>query len=382
MLSIISSVDKLQAALDKLAGLTAPDPAQAPTEAHRPRYQAVSRAYESAPAFGGLMEAYREFGGDLESFGRVREDFRATEEITSTTFALSLGNTLSRRMIADYQQPDYGEDLIISLKKPVPNFKLQEANIIGYFGDLSDVDPETGDYQDIVPPTEFESTYTPGQKGNLLTFTRRSMLNDDIGILRRMPLRLGRAARRTHARYVWSFFINNTNFGGDGVAIFHANHGNLGSTALGVGAVQALIAAMRKQTEPSSGERITFGGPFHLFVPSDLEFAAKFFTLGRPLNQAAETTPFDTTLVGIVIPHVNPLFTDTNDYLVTAPVAECELIEMGYIGGNEQPELFLADQPTVGQMFVGDKLQYKIRHEYGGTCVDYRGAQKAVVAGG
>jgi hypothetical protein len=40
----------------------------------------------------------------------------------------------------------------------------------------------------------------------------------------------------------------------------------------------------------------------------------------------------------------------------------------------------VANVPTVGQMFVADKLQHKIRHEYGADLVDFRGAVKAVVA--
>jgi hypothetical protein len=49
--------------------------------------------------------------------------------------------------------------------------------------------------------------------------------------------------------------------------------------------------------------------------------------------------------------------------------------------GQEQPEVFVADNQQVGQMFMADKLQYKIRHEYGAEVVDYRGMDKSVVAG-
>jgi len=211
-----------------------------------------------------------------------------------------------------------------------------------------------------------------------LTITRRTILNDDIGTIQALVRRLGGAARRTKARYVWTVFIGNAAIY-DAVAFFHASHGNLGSTAFSVAAVQALITAMRKQTELSSGERIVFGETFHCFVPVDLEHAAKRAFVEGPESTAK--TAQDTTLIGKVIPHVNPLFTDATDYVLTAPAEDHDLIEMGYLNGRETAELFLADQPTVGQMFVADKLQYKIRDEYGGAVADYRGAQKAVVAG-
>ncbi len=394
--ALVEVREKFQAAMDKLAGLPAPDPAKAgdgifdADRAGRARAFAkgVARAYESAAPFRGIRDAYLAMGGDLERFGAYKGEARATEmvtfdgraqeEYTSATFSYALGNTLHRRLVNDYAQPNYGEDLVISLRRSTPDFKTQEAVRAGYFGDLSTVNPETGDYVDIAPQTDEEATYTVGQKGNLLTINRKAILNDDIGVLRRLPLRLGRAARRTHARFVWGFFIDNAAIY-DAVAFFHANHGNLGSSALAVDKLQAAVLAMRKQTEPGSGERITFEGPFNLWTPPDLEWTAKAITLPGP--DSAAKTAADTTMQGVVVPHVNSLMTDANDWVLTAPVSEIDIVEMGYINGMEQPELFLADQPTVGQMFVADKLQYKIRFEYGGTVVDFRGGYKAVVVG-
>lgn len=383
---VIGPRDKLQAALDKLFGLAAPDPAHAAdaildgmraVEAVE-HAKAVAAAYPSAPRFRGIKQAYVEYGGDLEEFGRVREGFRVTEEITSGTFALALANTMGRRLTRDYAVAEYWEDLVISMKKPAADFRTQEANQIGYFGDLADVNPETADYVEITAPGEAEATYSVGQKGNLLTITRKTIVNDDIGTVQALVRRLGRAARRTHARYVWTFFTGNAAIY-DAVAFFHANHNNLGSTALSAAAVQALITAIRKQTELTSGERIAFSGRFTLHIPPDLEFTAKKFLVPGP--DAPGKTAVDTSLMGMVEYKVNPLFTDVTDYILTAPPEEIDIIEMAYLNGREAPDLFLADQPTVGQMFVADKLQYKIRHEYGGAVADFRGAQMAVVAG-
>jgi hypothetical protein len=40
----------------------------------------------------------------------------------------------------------------------------------------------------------------------------------------------------------------------------------------------------------------------------------------------------------------------------------------------------VADDPTVNQMFVADKIQYKSRHEYEFEIADTRGFDKSVVA--
>jgi hypothetical protein len=57
-------------------------------------------------------------------------------------------------------------------------------------------------------------------------------------------------------------------------------------------------------------------------------------------------------------------------------------LEIGFLDGREEPELFIQDMPNTGSMFSNDKLTYKLRHIYGGgVLVDgEKAATKAVVA--
>ncbi len=75
-----------------------------------------------------------------------------------------------------------------------------------------------------------------------------------------------------------------------------------------------------------------------------------------------------------------PFMTDATDWMLFANPREGEIIEIAYLNGQQEPEMFVADNPAAGQMFVADKIQYKIRHEYEAEIVDYRGVYKAVVA--
>ena len=58
-------------------------------------------------------------------------------------------------------------------------------------------------------------------------------------------------------------------------------------------------------------------------------------------------------------------------------------MEVGFLDGQEAPDLFSSDIPNGGNMFSNDKLTFKIRHMYGGAIAPYgeKGATKAVVAG-
>ncbi len=76
---------------------------------------------------------------------------------------------------------------------------------------------------------------------------------------------------------------------------------------------------------------------------------------------------------------MNPLTSDATDWGLLADPLDCEMVEVAFLRGQREPEMFVADNPLVGQMFIGDKVQYKVRHEYEAVCTDYRGMHKSVV---
>jgi hypothetical protein len=65
--------------------------------------------------------------------------------------------------------------------------------------------------------------------------------------------------------------------------------------------------------------------------------------------------------------------TDATDWFACAGVDQVDQIELGFLDGREEPEIFVADMPTGGSLFAADKIDYKIRHVYGGAVVDFRG---------
>ena len=53
---------------------------------------------------------------------------------------------------------------------------------------------------------------------------------------------------------------------------------------------------------------------------------------------------------------------------------------MGFLMGQQTPQIIRCDNPTEGQTLSQDRIRFKVRFEYGVEVVDYRGAYKAVVA--
>lgn len=393
----LGTLEKIQIGIDRSFGLTQDDMktfARMERLDHRPVFEDMRAAqdfadYNDVPAFAGLREMYVFLTGDQEITGRfMREnlpaDLRAAQAITSSTFTYAIGNTLHRRLIKDYREMNFLEDLLISIRKPVQDFKTQEAVKVGYFGDLATVDPESADYAEIAAVTDEEATYTVGQKGNILTITRKMIINDDKTLVSRLVSRLGRAARRTHAKYVWALWTGNANCS-DGTAWFTAPHGNLGTAALSFATALIAYKALAGMTEMDSGEKIGLLDspavkPVLVYPVALMEPGEKIVNDDHYYASNDLTTKTRNPLKGKISGAMPSLLSDANDWGMLLPAAEVDHVEMGYLNGRQEPEMFVADAPQSEQVFVADKIRHKIRHEYAGTPVDYVGGYKAVVA--
>jgi hypothetical protein len=310
-------------------------------------------------------------------------DLRAGMDITSSTFTYVLGNTLGRALVRDYQAYKLMEDLLVGERKAVADFRQQEAVLVGGFPNLSTVDPEAADYPEIAGVTDEESTYTVAQKGNILTITRKVLVNDDVGLVAQRVRALARAGRRTHAEYVWNLWISNANCS-DGTAWHTLGHGNYATSALTHATALTAWQALANMTEKDSGKvlgiladpEITCNlvGPVALTRTLQSIEKQPWYYSGNDL-----TTMTTNALAGKVRAHSIPLLSDANDWGLLLPPEFVTHVQMGYLGGREEPELIEATAEVFEYRFSADKVAYKIRHEYAGTPVDYRGSYKSEV---
>ena len=126
---------------------------------------------------------------------------------------------------------------------------------------------------------------------------------------------------------------------------------------------------MREQTN-FAGKRLGLR-PRFLVVPPELEFTAMIVTksAGVPGSNNNDINP----MLGYVTPIVSPQLTNVQQWFLIGDPREIDTIEIGFVGGQVNPVLFIADSPLFGTSFSQDAVQYKIRHEYGGCVTDYRG---------
>jgi hypothetical protein len=321
-----------------------------------------------------FKECYIEMTGDRLVTGRLREcdQSRLAESMGSSTLSEVLGDSITRRMLAEYRAAvDFDGWRQLVNVVPVGDFRMQHRTRWGGYGDLPTV-AEGADYQPLTSPGDEEATYKAGKKGGTEDVTLEMIKNDDVGVIRRIPTKLSRAAKRTLAKFVFDFLRANPVIY-DTKALFHADHNNLFTAALDKAALAAHRLAMLKQTELTSDDRIGIT-PTRLVVPVELQEAAvDLFKL---------STNNEKTFIQTLTMNIIPVWywTDANDWCTAADPADIPGIEMGFLDGREEPELFVQDTPNVGSMFSADKLTYKIRHIYGGAVTDYRAFTKAVVA--
>ena len=320
------------------------------------------------------QEIMRESVGEFDSGAT-----RSTESAQSGTWNLILGDSITRRMVAMYQQPNLQTwRAITSSIVPVVDFRLQRLDRLGGYGVLPGVN-QGAPYQPLTTPGNEEASYQISKLGGTEDLTLETIANDDLRAVQRIPTLLGLAAAQTLYRFVWGMLINNVTYTPDTTTVFSAGHGNTAATALSNGNLSAARAAMRQQTAYGDSKDI-------------LSILPKFLVVNPSLEQLA----FELTESAVAIPTTSPdggaagnvpnlhqgmqavvvdffAATSATNWFVVADPSMIPTIELGFYNGQVDPELFVQNDPTVGSVFTSDKITYKIRHIYGGTVVDYRG---------
>ncbi|HEY7355601.1 MAG TPA: Mu-like prophage major head subunit gpT family protein, partial [Ktedonobacterales bacterium] len=370
--SMVTEAEKIQAAFDRMFDLE------------------VDARFAGVRAFSGIREAYARVSGDpavrgisnLSTLGMIKVDgnaplLRITEsDITTASFSYLLGTSMNKRLLHDYQAWP-AEWRRFCTEVPIKDFKQQTRVRLGSFGSLATV-AEDAAYTTLTLG-DGAATYSASKRGNLVTVSRETIVNDDLHAIKQIPTKLAAAAAYTLAEFVYGFLSSNATIYDTNALFDAANHKNLGATALASSAVQAGVTAMREQTN-FAGKRIGLR-PKYLIVPPELEFTSLVIvkSAGVPGSNNNDINPMMGYTQLIVSPQLPAAGTPANSswYLAADP-AEVDTIEIGFVGGQVNPAMFIQDNPLYGLNFTQDAVSYKVRHEYGGAVMDWRGLYRGI----
>jgi hypothetical protein len=372
--SVLDSADKMELAMEAAIGVK----------------EAVGKG---VPAFRSLREAYTAITGDYDlarlsgGAGFSGQRMLASEAVLTGDFPNILLNSMTKRLLQDWAELALDGLSNLYTKQSISDYKQQDRVREGYFnelpivgegglGDAGNTGNGTASYLEVTRPTDEHIFYTLQKRGGMLSISEETIRNDDLGAISRFPGRLARAGRWTLKNYITGFFVNNPNYSADTVAWFNAAHANLGSAALSQDSLIAAEIALLTQTEKDSGEPL--GLPLDwIMVPPALAATARQINQTNTAGSNAFFQRFGANNERI---YVNEKLTDTNDWYYGTKQENAPFLEIGFLDGIENPQIFLANQPTVGTQFTMDELQYKVKMVFNGAIIDFRGVGKNVVA--
>lgn len=296
----------------------------------------------------------------------------AVKALQSTSdFPAILSNTINRSLRAGYDAAPR-TFLPFSRQATLPDFKEISRVQLGGAPSLKRV-VEGGEYEQ-GNIGEGAEKYRVHKYGRIVSLTWETIVNDDLDALSRIPFAFGASASDLESDLVYAILTNNPAMA-DGVALFHADHGNLGTAAKLGDALDPSkdnpLAAMRKAMRLQKGieGRYISINPQFLIVPPSLEEVAL-----KATNAAIVAAKgVDLNVTGVTLtPIVEPRLEDgsATAWFAAASPGVIDTIEYAYLEGHEG--VFTETK----QGFEVDGMQVKCRHVFGAKAIDYRGFYK------
>lgn len=205
-------------------------------------------------------------------------------------------------------------------------------------------------------------TYAKGLK-----ITREALVNDDTDAFSRLPTLMGSAVSRLESDLVYTVLTANAAMG-DSVALFHADHGNLGTAGT---VSETTLTEMRKLGRLQTGlDEVAQLNIIHryLIVPAALEVAAmKQLALIDPA-QASNVNVFSSLYKLIVEPRIDAY--DAQAWFAAADPSQIDTLELMTLEGQSGPQI------DSEMEFDSLAVKMKVVHDVAAKAIDYRGVFK------
>lgn len=291
---------------------------------------------------------------------------------TSSDFPSILENIISKSLRGAYQaSPATFEPLVV--RRQLPDFKDVSRPQTG-LGDKLEKVGASGEIKHTSMSDSAEK-YALDTYAKLISIDRKTIINDDLEALSRMPAAFGVKARSLESDLVWGIITTNAALQATGFNLFSGSgqHGNLASAgaAPSIATLGNARAAMRLQKDPD-GEPLNIQLAW-LVVPAALE------TVGEQLV-SADLNPDDVSKVNpfrsggrtptqlIVEPRLDA--NSSAAWYGAASKDQIEMIELGTLQGSDEP---LVEQED---MFQNLGMSMRVIHDVAAKALDFRGLYK------
>jgi len=304
--------------------------------------------------------------GGMDPMRMVGMAFTMSGGMGNSDFAHILENVANKSALKGYEEA--GETFHLwTAKGFASDFKVAKRVDVGLFPSL-EVVPELGEYKygsisDSGVPVVI-ATY-----GKMFKISRQAVINDDLDMIGKTPLKMGRAARRTLGNLVYAVLNDNPNFV-DGVALFHASHGNLAAAGAvpSVATFDAAETAMMEQKDDDKRAVALNITPKFILSGSKNKNAIRQI-LGSFADPASQNAGVINTMQNALSPIVDARIKG-NAYFFAADPGVYDTVEVTYLNGVEAPYIEAKDGWSI------DGTEMKIRLDAGVNLLGYRGLYK------
>jgi len=158
-------------------------------------------------------------GGYMEMVGRA---------LTTSDFPYLLANVANKALFTGWETNQETWQTWCGIDQ-VNDFKTHYRPRVSESSDLEEV-PESGEYK-YGKRTEAQESFAIATYGKLYAIARQAIINDDLGAISNPARAHGEAAARKIGDVAYAVLTANAAMG-DGIALFHASHANLGTAGV------------------------------------------------------------------------------------------------------------------------------------------------------
>lgn len=295
----------------------------------------------------------------------------------TAAFPTILDNAINKAYVEGHRTAPVTFDIWTN-RGTLDDFKKHDNNYLsGPAGELLEV-AENGEmkhdvWKDDKRPTRQLKTY-----GRQFTMSRQAFINDDVGIITRMPAKYAASARKTQNKQCYQALVGNPEIY-DGKKLFSKDHKNLLAKGTGITreAVQGMILVLSNQKDEF--DNVCVIRPAIMIVPSGYQFDMYSLFYSQTINTSENTQAvnplyqYRESIRVVEDPTINALcggFGKQMPWWLLGAKEDTDFMEVDYLNGQDVPSIRRSEVP--GKLgFVWD-----IYLDWAVTVMDYRGAIK------
>lgn len=301
-----------------------------------------------------------------------------TEAMSSSDFPQVVSNVQNKFLLDGWKYAGKYWEPLVKVRPAVKDFKNIRSIRTTEFGNLLQIPGERAEGPVFTANDEEAINYHVNLWGRRVEHLLSLLIDDDLGAMKDVTEKLGRAAARTISADIMNVFVANPLYDVDAVAVFDAAHANTQALALNAANLATAIGLLKTQVDVN-GNPIMIER-FSLVVTPALEYTAWQLWDQQGGEIRRDIAPAAHKRMGMQAPIIAPdlaTLSNTCWFLVADP-NEIKCIELAYLRGIEEP-IYLTSRghwaeallgKYVGQNFTSENA---CLHAWGYDVVDYRG---------